>query len=85
MIRRAAAGLALAAAALPLHAQDSATATPIAITNVTVVDVRRGATHRGMTVSVAGDLHAVVLRGRLIDGARRRRMLEDLVQRAATQ
>ncbi len=55
MTRRAAAGLALAAAALPLHAQDSATATPIAITNVTVVDVRRGATRPGMTVIVAGD------------------------------
>src|SRR5687768_10784074 len=54
-MRRAAAGLALAAAALPLQAQDSATATPIAITNVTVVDVLRGARRRGMTVIVTGD------------------------------
>jgi imidazolonepropionase-like amidohydrolase len=30
-------------------------------------------------------VHTVVLRGRLIDDARRRRMLEDVAQRAATQ
>ena len=55
MTSRAAASLALAAAALPLHAQDSATTTPIAITNVTIVDVARGATRTGMTVVVTGD------------------------------
>lgn len=71
-MRRAAAGLSVAAATL-LHAQGTAPASATAITNVTVVDVVRGATRPGMTVIITGDrISAVgpVERTRVPAGAR---------------